>query len=97
MLPDFQATVQGQNAYQYQFWHKPDKIIRVSTDLEEWQAATWAGLSRNEYLALPGAYWWLTEDSPSQDSKSDVIAAYRLMKLLEVIEMDRPPLPKKGK
>ena len=84
--------MQGQNAYNYQFWQKPDKIIKVSSDLEEWQAATWAGLTRNEYLALPGAYWWIDADSPQQDSKADVIAAFRLMKLLEVIEMDRPPV-----
>ena len=49
-------------------------------ELEERQAARYAGYTWEQYLALPGAEWWLETDG---DSQAKVLAMYRIDKTLE--------------
>lgn len=66
--------------------------------IEEDLARKHAGYTWTEYVALPGADWWI-DDSTPQDSKSRVLAAYRAYQYIEAVKADAslPEVKKGGK
>jgi hypothetical protein len=60
--------------------------IEFALALEEHQARIFSGLTAREYMDLPGVTRYCDEANPV--SKSDVLAVYRLNKLIAAIEAD---------
>lgn len=61
--------------------------ITYSLQFEEIEARTAMGLSMVEYEALPGSPVWIPVDNPSL-SKADVIAWYRLSRLIPAVAQE---------
>ena len=68
-------------------------VFRYSLEYEEQEARISYGLSPDEYDKLPGCSWWCDKDHPI--SKSEVIAMWRLRRLMAAVE-EHARQPKKG-
>lgn len=75
-------TVNGFPIQDYPFPPSPVKI-EYSIDFEEHEARTFAGITPGEYAEMPGDPKWCTEDRPL--SKAQVLAAYRLQKMIAAV------------
>ena len=82
-----------QRATDYTFKNRPTGSVSVPLDLEAHMARAELGLSLAEYDALPGTSRYVDFDNPTM-TKSDVIAIYRLSKLVDSIYQDMA-MPKK--
>lgn len=80
----FRVTTNGTDARQYVFKSKSPKKIALSMALEYQLARQWFGLSAAEFDLLPGNPEWANGSL----SKADVLAAYRMYRLMDAISQD---------
>jgi hypothetical protein len=75
--------------YDIRQYHLDAPAVRVSYSLafEEMEARVAAGLSAEQYDALPGSPLWVDPANPTQ-SKCEIVAWYRLSRLIPVIQSE---------
>ena len=80
-VPRFQTTANGEPIENYILEKPPVRIIQAGL-FEEIEARIMAGLTQEQYDALPGTPDWITDDGASL-SKSHIVAFYRLKHQIE--------------
>jgi hypothetical protein len=77
----------GKRAREYSFKHRSKGYVASNLRLETEIARTWAGLDIEAFEALPGNPQFVNPFVP-KPSKAEIIAAYRMTKLMETIQAD---------
>jgi hypothetical protein len=81
------VSANGKRAREYSFKHRPKGSVASNLRLETELARSWAGLGIEEFEDLPGNPQFVNPFIP-KPSKAEVIAAYRMTKLMEAIQAD---------
>jgi hypothetical protein len=81
------VTAGGSPISQYRYRHKQAIAITYTLAFEEQQARIYAGLSLEQYAALPGSPRWIDPDAPTL-SKAEVLLLYRMAHSIDAVAQD---------